>query len=180
MVFNSIKLVLIRVIRGLKKSKKPTPLKIAQLPQISTEMFDEGVYISPRSSPGLNGPLNATIPENHLYCHFPGSGKKRFLTVLTGFNGGLTVSKTKKVLKAQKRSFSQPRKSGFSVFSPRNTRIYMKRFKFSKRLALNKLTVDNLQNIKTVALTACEDCCYTESVEPVPGIGIASPAYYFR
>lgn len=124
--FNSLNFVFLRVPSWLKNNKKPTPLKIAQLPQISTEMFGEGEYISPRSLTRVNGQFWATIPESLLYCRFIESGKKRFLTVLTGFNGGLTHLKTKKVLKAQKRSFSQPRFSGFCDFSPRNTRNYTK------------------------------------------------------
>lgn len=120
---NTLTFVLFRVFRGLKNNKKPTPLKIAQLPQISTENFDEEVYISPRSSPGLNGPLWAQLPKNLLYSRFQKNGFNGISTVLTGVYGRLNGVKTKKVLKVQKSKKDQPRFWGFFYFGPRGDGI---------------------------------------------------------
>jgi hypothetical protein len=97
------------------------------MPQISTKIFNEGVNVSPGSLTGLNTPFNAPFPESLLYRRYPKSTKKRILTVLTGFYGGLTRPKTKKVLNAQKSKKDQPRFLRFFNFSRECTRRYAKK-----------------------------------------------------
>ena len=125
---------LIRVIRGQKKHKKPvrannySPLPgIAQMPQISTKIFDENEYIHRGSSPALNMPFSHRLPENLLYCGIQKMAFNAVSTLLTPFFTRLTPPKTKNVMKVQESQKDQTRFFRVFNFSPPNTRIYTKK-----------------------------------------------------